>query len=470
MLIAKLTAVIIAVTGVLYLIKIAWGHTHPEKQIINLENKLLKNLREHNSYKVMLGDWNLLCSKVKNGLVGPDITVAQRGAETIKLFIGEYFRGTADNAKLNIAIFRELAALYAVSIAQHPDIATEIVVALRVAAREIVESNEGLFDDIIRQFTLYGLLALREKRYYFTAKIFDQLFLLVPKCFNKGLTAQEQSVLRAISILGQGVIKRQDNGLAREIIARLRQSQETAGRMIHKPIYDMLLKSVRVSSTDTLNLLLETSTSIMTTENPVEVKETLRIWSEAAKNAAMKNDETSLNTLIAYMVQAAEQNLPGEEISVICLDELFAVITFAIRGKTVAEYGNMLLPVLELGCLCMQRELKYGFTDGAIMSYQAVLKRLLDKLLHLGAVVTRGGQISTGVWVAQLYGQWAQLPDNTYRKDALLKFVQLWLLYWASCQRKTAKHQGGLPEELFNSTGLSPTDLARFPNLHIRSM
>lgn len=467
--IAELTAAVLAAIGALWLFKKAWLLKHPEKEITNLENRLLKNLREGNPTNVMLTDWNVLCNKVKKGMAEPNPVLAHRGAEVIKLFVGEYFRGDLSNVKLNAAIYRQLAVLYAASIAQHPELATEIVIALRVAAREIMERNKGVFDDVIRQFTLYGLLALREKQYYFTARILDQIFILMPKSFNKGLTVQQQSVLRAISTLGQAVIKRQDNGLAREIVSRLRQSQDAAGQPIHEPIYDMLLKSVRVGSMETLDLLMETSKSLMS-ENETEVKKTLRIWAEAAKNAVMKQDEASVRKIIEYMVKVTEERLLDDPIATYCLDELFAVIILAIRGKTVAEYAEFLLPVLELGCLCMQRELTYGFTDGAMKSYQGPLKRLLDKLLHLGAVVTRDGRTNTGAWVADLYCRWSQIPDNAYRKEILLKFVQLWLLYWINCQRKTAKSQGGLPDVLFKKNGWLQMELERFPNLYIRSV
>lgn len=468
--IAEVTAVVLAAAGALWLLKKAWLRKHPEREIVKLENRLLKNLRAGNSGEVMLADWESLCDKVKKGITESNPVMAQRGAEAIKLFVGEYFRKDMYNIKLNTAIYGELASLYAASIKPYHDLATEIVVALRVAAREIMERKQDAFDAIVCQFTLYGLLSLREKQYYFTAKILDQIFLLIPKCFAKELASQQQSVLRAIGTLGKSVIKRQDNGLAREIISRLRQSQEIAGRLIHEPIYDMLLKSVRAGSLETLELLLETSQSILAVEKENEVKNTLHIWAEAAKNAAMQQDEASLSKIIAYMVRVAEDNLPGKTITTECLDELFAVLTFAIRGKTVAEYGCLLFPVLELGCLCMRRELKYGLTDGAIKSYQGILKHVLDKLLHLGAVVTRDGQISTGAWVAQLYGQWTQIPDNAYRKEALLKFVQLWLLYWVNSQRRTAKRQGGLPDELFHKRGWTQAELARFPNLYIRTL
>jgi hypothetical protein len=466
--VAKLTAAMLAIIGTLWLLRISWLSRHPEKVIANLESRLLKNLRAGHAENV-LANWNLLCNKIRKGTDSAHPEPAQRGAEAIKLFVGEYFRSDLHNEKLNAAIFRGLASLYAAFITQYPDLATEIVVALRVAAREIVEKNETAFGDIIRQFMLYGLLALREKQYYFAAKILDQIFLLVPKCFNKGLPSQQLSILRAIATLGQSVIKRQDDGLAREIILRLRQSQDIAGRLIHEPIYEMLLKSVRVGSLETLDLLLETSKSILALEEENEVKNTLHIWAEAAKNAIMKQDEVSLSKIITCLVQVTEENLQRETITTACLDELFAVLTFAVRDRDVAEYAYLLFPILELGCLCMRRELKYGLIEGAVNSYQGVLKGLLDRLLHLGAIVTRNGQTSTGSWVTSLYHQWTLVPDNAYRKNALLKFVQLWLLYWVNCQRKTAKKQGGLPEELFHKEGWSQGELARFPSLYIRN-
>ncbi len=466
---AKITAAVLVAVGVFYVYKMIRLRRHPEEEIANVGKNLLAHLKKGRPAKILLADWRALCNNIKKAIAAENPTLAQRGSETIKLFVGEYFRGTAKNARLNADIYRELAGIYAATITPYPELAGEMVVALRVAAREVVEKNEEAFDDILRQFTLYGLLALRERRYYFTSKILDQIFLLVPKCFGKGLARQQHSMLRAIGSLGQGVIKRQDSGLVREITARLRQSQDAAGRLIHLPVQDMLLKSVRTGSPEILDLLLETSRTILAREGSAEVKNTLHIWGEAAKTAVLQQDEGSLGKIINYMVRATEDNLPDEAVSTICLDELFDVISFAIRDKTVAEYGHIFFPVLELGCLCMQRELKYGLTDGAIKSYQTVLHRLLDRLLHLGAVVTRDGQISTGHWVAQLYGQWTQIPDNAYRKEALLKFVQLWLLYWINCQRRTAKRQGGLPPELFQRKGWSEAELARFPNLHIRN-
>lgn len=467
--IAKFTAAVLVAVGAFYLYKMIRLRRHPEEEIASVEKNLLKHLKKERPAKVLLADWHGLCNNVKKAIVAENLALAQRGTETIKLFVGEYFRGKSENAKLNMGIYRELAGIYAATITPYPELAGEMVVALRVAAREVMDKNEEAFDDILRQFTLYGLLALRERKYYFTSKILDQIFLLVPKCFSKGLAKRQHSMLRAIGSLGQAVIKRQDSGLVREITTRLRQSQDTAGRLIHLPVQDMLLKSVRTGSPEILDLLLETSRTILAQEEPTEVKNTLHIWGEAAKTAVLQQDEASLGKIIDYMVRATEDKLQDEAVSTICLHELFDIISFAIRGRTVAEYGHVFFPVLELGCLCMQRELKYGLTDGAIKSYQTVLRRLLDKLLHLGAVVTRDGQTSTGHWVAQLYCQWAQIPDNAYRKDALLKFVQLWLLYWANCQRRTAKRQGGLPSELFQRKGWSEAELARFPNLHIRN-
>ena len=467
--IAKFAAAVVTAVGAFYLYKMLRLRAHPAEEIAKVEKNLLKHLKKERPAKVLLADWHMLCHNVKKAIAAGNMALAQRGTEAVKLFVGEYFRGKAENARLNAGIYRELAGIYAAAITPYPELAGETVVALRVAAREVMEKNEEAFDDILRQFTLYGLLALRERKYYFTSKILDQVFFLVPKCFAKGLSKQQHSVLRAIGTLGQGVVKRRDSGLVREITARLRQSQAAAGRLIHLPVQDMLLKSARAGSPEMLDLLLETSRTILAQEEPAEVKKTLRIWGEAAKTAVLQRDETSLGKIIAYMVQATEDKLPEEAVAIICLDELFGVIGFAIRGKTVAEYGHIFFPVLELGCLCMQRELKYGLTDGAIKSYQAVLQRLLDKLLHLGAVVTRDGQTSTGHWVGQLYDLWARIPDNAYRKDALLKFVQLWLLYWVNCQRRTAKRQGGLPQELFRRKGWTEAELARFPNLHLRN-
>lgn len=467
---AKLILAVSVAVVALVLIRIVWLRKHPEREIANVENRLLKDLQAGHEEKMLAG-WNLLCHKIKKSMTGADLQLAQRGAEAIKLFVGEYFRGDIQNVALTAAVYRSLANLYAASIVQYPELAAEIIVALRVAAREIVGKNEETFNDVVRQFTLYGLLALREKRFYFTAKILDQLFLLLPKCINKGLAAQQQSVLRAIGILGQGAIKREDHGLTREISARLGQFQETAGRSVHEPIYDMLLKCVRSGSQETLEILLERSRSILCLETETEARHTLHIWGEAARNAAMLRDESGLRKVLACMMQVAENNLSGKNnISAACIDEYFSVLTYVFRDRTQDEFGELLIPGLELGCLCMRRELRFGLTEGVVTSYQGALKQLLDKLLHLGAVVTRDGQTCTGVWVARLYRQWTQNPDNAYRGEVILKFIQLWLLYWSNCQFRTAKRQGGLPEELFAKPGWSQPELARFPNLHIRSI
>lgn len=466
--IAKFAAVIFAAIWIFIYYKNVRLRKYPEKVIIKLEKRLLKNLKKKRGANALAADWNALCDIVKKAIAAANPALAKQGAQTIKLFVNEYHHGSAENTRVNACIYRQLAGIYAVSIGTYPDLAEEMVVALRVAARRVMEQNEEVFDDIVRQLTLYGLLALRERKYYFTSKILNQFFLLAPKCFGKGLLRQQHSVLRAIGSLGRGAVKRQDIGLVREIAVRLRQLQDVAGRFIHLPIYDMLLKSVRTGGPEILTVLLDASREVLTLENADEVKNSLHIWSEAAKTAVLQQDEVSRDQIIAYLVMVLEDNLAAEQIMPVCLNELFAVISFAIRGKAVTEHGKVLFPVLELGCLCMQRELKYGHSDGATKSYQVVLRQLLDKLLHLGAVVTRNGQTGTGTWVAQLYCQWAQVPDNAYRKDALLKFVQLWLLYWQNCQRRTAKRQGGLPAELFGRSGWSEAELACFPNLHIR--
>jgi hypothetical protein len=468
--VAKLVVALLCAGIALWLGKRAWWNARPEKAVVRLEAKLLQNLRNNGSGKMLIADWISLCDLVKKGITERDSALAQSGMEAAKLFVGEYFRGNVSDGKLTISIYRELASMYAAAIKQKPEFATEVIIALRVAAREMLTKNEVVFIETMHQFTVYGLLALREKQTFITSKILDQLFLLAPKCTDDALQKQQQALLEAISTIAQGAVKRQDVGLVREIITCLLDLKDTMGTKVHDPVKRVLLKAVRFSSAEIIDLTLEASGAVLASEQEDEVCQTIRVWSEAAKNALLTQKIETVRNIIVQLNQVVLDRLTDDRVIRACLDEIFAVVGIVFRGKKALEYGELLIPVLELGRHCMQRELKQATLAARLKSHRFILKYVLDKLLHLGAVVTRDGEVTMGVWVLSLHAQWQKLPENTYRKDSILRFVQLWLLYWMNIQRRTATRQGGIPHELFGGARLSKDDVAHFPDLHIRSL
>jgi len=464
LIIAVLTSIV-----AVWLTRKAWFLTHPEKELDRLESSLMHGLRQAQPGRRLMTDWVELCAMIKCSVREEKPALIYRGTEVLKLFVGEFFRHDFHNPKLTAAIYRDLAFLYAALYSQHQERAVDIIIALRVAAREVADKNEAVFGDIVRQFTLYGLLALRERQAYFiTAQILDQLFLLISKCAGDGKTSQLSILLEAIASIGQGAVKRRDSGLIRETLARLLRLQETLGRKIHEPIYVMLLKSVRLGSVEIVDLVLEASFNVLMTEHEDDARQTLKIWSEAAQSSLVRHDDQFVQKMILQLTRVVEEQLPTATLAKITLDEIFAIIFQAIPKREFAEPVIFLLPVLELGCYCMQRELKCPVNVDALENYRLILKHILDKLLYAGMMVTRNGQITTGAWVTGIYQHWIGLPDKIYGKDAILKFIHLWLLYWSNNQLRSAKKQGGIPIAMFEQPALTPEDIAKFPNLGIR--
>jgi hypothetical protein len=465
--VTKLLLAVLAISAAVWMGRKAWLSANPERKIANLEARLLQNLRKRRSEEAISADWMALCGLVKQGIDDKNPTLAHRGTEVIKLFVGEFFSSWDYSPRLTARIYRNLASLYAAAIKSHQETAIEIMVALRVAARELLGKNDAAFHELVRQFTLYGLLALRERQFFAASKILDQLFMLVPKRAY-GVTTASGILLEAIGILGQAAVKRHDLGLIREIVARLLRVQEMLGRDIHHPIYQILLKSVRAGSSDMIDLALEASKNIFDTEKPGEAVETMKIWTEAAKTALTNQDDVIAGKCIRLLVTAAQERLEERQVVVGAVDNLFDIMGLAVRQRDVKTHGELLIPVLELGYYCMQRELKHSVVSSTLQSNQSVLKYLLDKLLLLGAMLTRDGNLTTGGWTVSLYQKWIMNPEYAYRKQGILKFMQLWLLYWASNQRRSAKRQGGIPSELFTRESLSAEEMARFPELHLR--
>jgi hypothetical protein len=244
----------------------------------------------------------------------------------------------------------------------------------------------------------------------------------------------------------------------------------TMGTKVHGPVKRVLLKAVRFSSAEIIDLVLEASGTVLASEQEDEVCQTIRVWSEAAKTALLTQKIEIARNIIVQLNQVVLDRLTDDRVGRTCLDEIFAVVGIVFRGKKALEYGELLIPVLELGRQCMQRELKQATLAARLKSHRFVLKYVLDKLLHVGAVVTRDGEVTMGVWVQSLHAQWQKLPENTYRKDSILRFVQLWLLYWMNIQRRSAARQGGIPRELFDGARLSKDDVDHFPDLHIRNL
>jgi hypothetical protein len=183
----------------------------------------------------------------------------------------------------------------------------------------------------------------------------------------------------------------------------------------------------------------------------------------------IQNAEIARN-IILQMTEVVRDRQTDNRVVRVCLDEIFAIVGLVFRGRKALEFGELLIPVLELGRYSMQRELRQVSSTATLQSHQFILKYILDKLLHVNAVVTRDGEVTTAAWTQSLHTQWVKLPEHTYRKDSILRFMQLWLLYWMNIQRRTARRQGGIPPELFDGARLSKDDVARFPDLHIRNL
>lgn len=291
----------------------------------------------------------------------------------------------------------------------------------------------------IEQLGLIAVISLKQRQNFLAARAVEVISMVMMLTQDE---AAQRAVMRAYRLIGLIALRRNDDGLIREIQAKIASclAAQPQNLVLHEYASRVMLVWLhRVVKTGDVNSFEELALYI------AQLAEK-KVLSEPAIANIIKDCShlSGMDSLNPYSPIAGAVSLLSLELAVqvrlldswrLSLDGAGQAARLAIAQRTLADSFAVIYPIFEIGRRLLSMELNNGFLPDTFR--QQALFLLIRECLQLLEFITRQNFTTTVAdCIEQIYQDWIIRQTNAGQQKSIQRFCQLIFLYNTRMKRR----------------------------------
>ena len=345
----------------------------------------------------------------------------------------------------------ESTRLMAVGIAalrsKNYDTASFVLDTFRPLVRQLPASDNCIAID---QLTLIGVLALKQKQNFLTAKVVECIFFIMEQtdvAVDRKVLASAIKALKVIGVLG---LRRRDTALFREITIRL------SSWLIANPRTNDITEEIATMLTAWLHRIVwldEGFLFVIITDFTFSLVEAQVLsakgvelivdeWGSIAASASLNPRSSMAGVLVEFLFKIASVQKTDKQWNKV-VDIAGRVAKLAVSRRGLMDSFMVLHPMLEIGKDLLWAQLQC--VEAVDVSRQQLLYKVIRECLIVLTYAARQDLLgSTGESIISIYEHWRSRPECISNQKTLKKYCQLLLLFWLKNKRKSKREMAGV--------------------------
>lgn len=379
-----------------------------------------------------------LYSILNKSILEGNSVIAYQSVDLLKLAMGEGFMRADESIRLMGVIVGAIKH-------KQPDIAGFTLDVFKPLVRRL-EVREVSYS--VQQMLIIGIVALRNKNNFLTAKVVDFLFYLIERNDVQKDKISLGSIIHALQVIGALGMRRRDTALFQEIVKQLNSWRVGHAQDIGKPLIGMLMAWLHraIKNQDKLSFQLTVELTLSFIESgffdETDLKDLIVEVGNLARSACLNPKNFAARELVHMLVVIAMKE-KKQEIWSLVIAVCGKVGNLALVRHGVQTAFPTCYPLLEAGRKLLWAELKFiSYTD-EVRRY--ALWKIIKECIAMASLAAKQDMTATaGEIIADFYKCWGQLEPDSVQSKSAKRFCQLILFFWLKNKRHSSRY---LPDD-----------------------
>lgn len=373
---------------------------------------------------------------INKGMADNHSAAVYQTLELLKLAFGYGLVGFGESTRLMAIGIRALSS-------KKFDIVGLVIDAFRPLVRQL--PPEGVII-AVNQLTLLGVIALKKKQNFLTAKAVDCILFIMEQNNGKDERKVVVAAIKGLKILGLRSLRRRDLDLFREINKRLsswfiaRPAADGINAEIANILMAWLHRSVWLNEMVLFSVIRDAISNLVKAqafdEKGIEI--IIEGLGDVAASASLNPNSPIASLILTFMFELGNER-KSKELYLRIIAIAGRVAKLAIHRHGLVPSFAILHPLLEYGRKLLWEEL--NFIEWADENRQQLLFRVVRENLILLTYAARQNLLgSTGESIVDIFKCWIGYSEVIIQPKSVKKYCQLLLLFWLKNKRQAKKY------------------------------